>query len=140
MPCASTARCILVLGPLLYTPCPDCLPWHLLHAGARCNDWHRSNTPAATHLPHPFIAPAIEPPVRVLPVTINRRQISLGRPVRKIQNTPLIKHRLSSAIPPPQPVRANGVQSMPTPCLKCRAVGMLLSLHLSSWYAFKAII
>ena len=43
IPHASTARCILVLSPLLCGSCPDCRLWLLPHEDEPCNDWRRSS-------------------------------------------------------------------------------------------------
>lgn len=43
IPCASTARCILVLSPLLCDSCPDFRPLRPPHADALCNATHQSS-------------------------------------------------------------------------------------------------
>ena len=44
MPFASTAKCILVLSPLLYVPCPDSRQPLQRHGDEPCNVTHRSLT------------------------------------------------------------------------------------------------
>lgn len=44
IPCASTAKCILVLSPLWYGSCPDSRRVRLPHGDAPCNSSHLSET------------------------------------------------------------------------------------------------
>ena len=79
IPCASTARCILLLSPLLCGPYPDYRPWRLPHGGGLCNGWHRSSTiqnlDHQEFFPYSLVSPTNKALVNGSPFAIFRRQI-----------------------------------------------------------------
>lgn len=110
IPSTSTARCIFVLSPLLYVPYLDCLLWLRPRAGVLFYMAYVYHQPLKIGLicqdlkqllPYSFVSPSPETLMYGTPFSIRRRQVA---PVRRIQNTALIKLRLSLAIPPHCPL------------------------------------
>ena len=111
IPCASTARCILVLSPLLCVSCPD---YRLLSRQRQKRRWV-------------FFQP---------PYSGGRSRH--GAPVRKIQKIALTKRRLSLARPPQAPPLpgksgANKLHAWSEISWRCIAESISSSIEQSTW-------
>ena len=113
IPCASTARCILLLSPLLYAPSPGCRLWLQPRGGELCNGWRQSS--AIQSQDHRSGIQGAFSHIRLSRHRINRwctvphlpysgGKSRHGAPVRNIQKTALINRRLSFATPPHCPL------------------------------------
>ncbi|REF26107.1 hypothetical protein BDD26_0698 [Xenorhabdus cabanillasii] len=117
IPCASTDGCILVLGLLLCAPYPNCLLPPLRHDGdgPECDCVNHQPFEIGfkdeffkQSFPYAFVLPPTKTAMRIFPVTIIGRSISLGESARKIQNTALINTtRPQTPLRPVGEVQAN---------------------------------
>ena len=112
IPFASTAKCILVLSPLLCGPSPDSHHVRQRRRDALSHGWRRSS--ATQNLCH---LPGVSRIFSHIPLSRHRQnrrctffqfpyvsgKSRQGAPVRRIQNTPLINCRVSRAFPPRVP-------------------------------------
>ena len=111
IPCASTAKCILVLSPLctthclIPTPCSSGIRMYLDMTGVD----HQPLKVSVVHrglqnlFPDSLVTPPAEPAVYIFQFPYVSGKSRQGAPVRSIQNTPLINCRVSRALPPRVP-------------------------------------